>query len=236
VRTKEYYDEFSAWYERERGRGYHQLVDDLEVELVERYGRGASVLEAGCGTGLILERVARFAGDAWGFDLSPGMLAGARGRRLQTVQASVEAIPFADARFDVVYSFKVLPHVARIEEALAELARITRPGGYLLLEFYNPFSLRGLIKRWKPPSAISHRTSDEAIYTRYDDLPAVRSYLPPGVSVVTVRGVRVVTPFAGLFRVAPLARLLGRLERRLADVPGIRQLGGFLIVVLQKTG
>jgi ubiquinone/menaquinone biosynthesis C-methylase UbiE len=236
VRTKDYYDEFSAWYERDRGRGYHQLVDDLEVELVERYGRGASVLEAGCGTGLILERVARFAGEAWGFDLSPGMLAGARGRGLAAVQASVEAVPFPDARFDVVYSFKVLAHVERIREALAELARVTRPGGYLLLEFYNPFSLRGLIKRWKPPSAISGRTSDEAVYTRYDDLAAVRSYLPPGVSVVTLRGVRVVTPFAGVYRVAPLARLFGELERRLADVPGIRQLGGFLIVVLQKTG
>jgi ubiquinone/menaquinone biosynthesis C-methylase UbiE len=236
VRTKDYYDEFSAWYERDRGRGYHQLVDDLEVELVERYGRGASVLEAGCGTGLILERVARFAGEAWGFDLSPGMLARARARGLSAVQASVEAVPFPDARFDVVYSFKVLAHVERIVAALAELARVTRPGGYLLLEFYNPYSLRGLIKRWKPPSAISQRTSDEAVYTRYDDLAAVRSYLPPGVSVVTVRGVRVVTPFAGLYRVAPLARLLGEVERRLADVPGIRQLGGFLIVVLQKTG
>jgi ubiquinone/menaquinone biosynthesis C-methylase UbiE len=236
VRTKDYYDEFSAWYERDRGRGYHQLVDDLEVELVERYGRGASVLEAGCGTGLILERVARFAGEAWGFDLSPGMLAGARGRGLAAVQASVEAVPFPDARFDVVYSFKVLAHVERIREALAELARVTRPGGYLLLEFYNPFSLRGLIKRWKPPSAISGRTSDEAVYTRYDDLAAVRSYLPPGISVVTMRGVRVVTPFAGVYRVAPLARLFGELERRLADIPGIRQLGGFLIVVLQKTG
>ena len=236
MRTQDYYDEFSAWYERDRGRGYHQLVDDLEVDLVERYGRGASVLEAGCGTGLILERVAGFAGEAWGFDLSPGMLARARGRGLSAVQASVEAVPFPDARFDVVYSFKVLAHVERIREALAELARVTRPGGYLLLEFYNPYSLRGLIKRWKPPSAISQRTSDEAVYTRYDDLAAVRSYLPPGVSVVTVRGVRVVTPFAGLYRVAPLARLFGEVERRLADVPGIRQLGGFLIVVLQKTG
>jgi ubiquinone/menaquinone biosynthesis C-methylase UbiE len=74
VRTKDYYDEFASWYERERGRGYHQLLDDLEVDLVERYGRGAAVLEAGCGTGLILGRVARFADEAWGFDISPGML------------------------------------------------------------------------------------------------------------------------------------------------------------------
>lgn len=235
MRTKDYYDEFSAWYERERGRGYHQLIDDLEVELVERYGRGASVLEAGCGTGLLLERVARFAGEAWGVDLSAGMLAQARARRLDVVQASVEAVPFPAERFDVVYSFKVLAHVERIREALAELGRVTRRGGYLLLEFYNPWSLRGLIKRWKPPSAISARTTDEAVFTRYDDLAAVRGYLPAGVDVVTVRGVRVVTPFARLYSVPPLARLLGGLERRVADFPGLRRLGGFLIVVAQKT-
>jgi len=62
------------------------------------------------------------------------------------VQGSVTDIPFPDARFDVVYSFKVLAHVERIREALAEMARVLRPGGYLLAEFYNPLSLRGLIK------------------------------------------------------------------------------------------
>ena len=59
--NRSYYDEFASWYERERGRGYHQMLDDLELDLVERYGRGADVLEAGCGTGLLLERAARFA-------------------------------------------------------------------------------------------------------------------------------------------------------------------------------
>src|SRR5262249_6855942 len=144
--------------------------------------------------------------------------------------------PFPAERFDVVCSFKVLAHVERIREALAELVRVTRRGGYLLLEFYNPWSLRGLIKRWKPPSSISARTTDEAVFTRYDDLAAVRGYLPAGVDAVTARGVRVVTRFARLYAVAPLARLLGGLERRLADFPGVRRLGGFLIVVAQKTG
>jgi ubiquinone/menaquinone biosynthesis C-methylase UbiE len=166
--TKDYYDEFSSWYERERGRGYHQLIDDLEVDLVERYGRGAAVLEAGCGTGLLLGRVAGFAEEAWGLDLSAGMLARARDRGLRVVQGSVTDIPFPDARFDVVYSFKVLAHVERIREALAEMARVLRPGGYLLAEFYNPLSLRGLIKAWKRPTAISERTDDHAVFTRYD--------------------------------------------------------------------
>ena len=39
--NRSYYDEFADWYEKERGRGYHQLIDDLEIEVVERYSRDA---------------------------------------------------------------------------------------------------------------------------------------------------------------------------------------------------
>jgi len=235
VRAQDYYDEFAEWYERERGKGYHQLIDDLEVDLVERYGRGAEVLEVGCGTGLILERVARFAEHAWGIDLSAGMLEKARARKLDVARASVVDLPFADERFDVVYSFKVLSHVEPIREALAEMARVTRRGGYLLLEFYNRMSLRYLIKRVKPAHAISDRVKDTAIFTRYDTLADVRSYLPPGCHVVTLRGVRVITPSAALHRLPTVGALLGRVERGVADAPLLRRLGGFLIVVAQKS-
>ena len=232
--TKRYYDEFAGWYENERGRGYHQLIDDLEIEVVERYSRGASVLEAGCGTGLLLERVARSAGEAWGVDLSGGMLAKARDRGLNVVQGSVTDLPFPDRRFDVVYSFKVLAHVERIREAVAEMARVTRPGGYMVLEFYNTASLRYLVKRLKPASAISARTTDEAVYTRYDGLADAKSYLPPHVKLVTLRGVRIATPVAQIYKIPPLGALMSRLERALADQPVARRLGGFLILVAQK--
>lgn len=234
LRTKDYYDEFSAWYEKERGRGYHQLIDDLEVDMVARYGRGASVLEAGCGTGLLLERVAGFAGESWGVDLSAKMLARAQERRLRVVQGSVTELPFPAESFDVVYSFKVLPHVENIREALAEIARVTRRGGYLLLEFYNPLSLRYLVKVLKPASRISADTTDEAVFTRYDALDDVKTYLPPSTQIVTMRGVRIATPISHVYRVAPLGLLFNQLERRLADFPGLRRLGGFLIVVAQK--
>lgn len=234
VRTKDYYDEFAGWYERERGRGYHKLVDDLELEVVERYARGASVLEAGCGTGLLLERVARFAGEACGVDLSAGMLARARARGLKVVQASVTDLPFPDERFDVVYSVKVLAHVERIREALAELARVTRRGGYLVLEFYNPLSIRYLIKVLKPASRISERTTDEAVYTRYDAIETIREYLPSDCRIVTMRGVRIATPVSHVYRFPPLGAVFTRVERALADKPLFRRLGGFLIVVAQK--
>src|ERR1051326_5452733 len=88
--TRAYYDEFSHRYEAKRGGrdpgGYHDLVDDLEIDLVARYGASHDVLEVGCGTGLLLERIAAFAKTARGVDLSPGMLAKARERGLDVVE------------------------------------------------------------------------------------------------------------------------------------------------------
>jgi ubiquinone/menaquinone biosynthesis C-methylase UbiE len=232
--NRAYYDDFAAWYERERGRGYHRMLDDLEVETVERYGRGLRVLEAGCGTGLLLARVARFAAGAAGVDISGKMLAQARARGLEVAQGSVTALPFADRSFDLTYSFKVLPHVEEIAVALAEMARVTRPGGYVLAEFYNPRSLRYLVKRLKPPSPVSARTHDEAVFTRYDTLRQIRDHLPPALEWVTLRGVRIVTPVSHVHRVPGLGRLLRAAEGALSDVPLVRSLGGFLITVTRR--
>jgi ubiquinone/menaquinone biosynthesis C-methylase UbiE len=232
--SRAYYDEFAGWYERERGRGYHRMVDDLEVDLVRRYGRGARVLEAGCGTGLLLERVTGFAQLAVGVDLSAGMLARCRTRGLKVAQGRVTALPYPDACFDVVYSVKVLAHVEDIRGALAELARVTRPGGIVLAEFYNPRSLRYLVKALKSPTAISAATCDDAVFTRYDTPADIRRYLPPDLRWETARGVRIATPVALAHRIPLAGRVLGWLERRLADLPGLRSLGGFVIAVLRK--
>src|SRR3954470_2878475 len=104
--NRAYYDDFAGWYERERHLPYHRMLDDLEVELVERYGAGKDVFEVGCGTGLILDRAARFAKTARGIDLSGGMLAKAAARGLDVAQASATALPIANASVDVAYSFK----------------------------------------------------------------------------------------------------------------------------------
>jgi ubiquinone/menaquinone biosynthesis C-methylase UbiE len=232
--NQSYYDEFASWYERERGQGYHQLIDDLETELVLRHGRGKDVLEAGCGTGLILGRVAREARSARGVDLSAGMLEKARERGLDVVQGSITALPYPDASFDVTYSFKVLAHIEDIRTAMRELARVTRPGGVVLAEFYNTRSLRYLIKRLKPATAISDRNTDEAVFTRYDSLAEATGYLPPELELESTRGVRIVSPAAALYKLAPVASVLGKVEHALADLPGVRNLGGFLILVARK--
>lgn len=235
--TRAYYDEFSRSYERHRrpnhADGYHALVDDLEVELCERYGRGRDVLECGCGTGLILERVAAFARRAAGIDLSPGMLSVARERGLDVREGSVTELPFGDAEFDVTCSFKVLAHVPDIGKALREMARVTKPGGVVLAEFYNPISLRGLAKRLGPAGKISHRTTEDAVYTRFDPPWVLPRILPPGTRVEAARGIRIVTPAAAAMKVPGLRSVLRTAERLLCDSPAAR-LAGFYVAVIRK--
>jgi ubiquinone/menaquinone biosynthesis C-methylase UbiE len=232
--TQSYYDKFSTTYERERHRGYHRLIDDLELELVRRYGTGLDILEAGCGTGLLLAEAARVGRSAIGLDLSHGMLVRARDRGLRIVQGSLTALPLPDSSVDLVYSMKVLAHVPPIREAVAELARVTRPGGHLLLEFYNPSSLRYLAKVLGGAAPIADGTTDRDVYTRYDSLQTARDYLPPSLEYVGMRGVRVLTPTSKVFRIPVLASLMEKAEHVACDLPILRNFGGFLILIARK--
>jgi ubiquinone/menaquinone biosynthesis C-methylase UbiE len=231
--TRAYYDDFSKWYERERGRGYHGLIDDLEFSIAEPYARGRRCLEVGCGTGLILERVAAVAREAQGIDLSPGMLEKARERGLTVREAPATKLPFDDARFDLVYSFKVLAHVPEIEVALAEMARVCAPGGTILAEFYNPYSLRYLAKTLGPAQKVSETRTEAAVYTRFDSPERIRAMVPPGARLVDFRGVRVFTPTARAVTLPVVGPLLQRAEHLAVRSP-LARLGGFLVAVIQR--
>jgi ubiquinone/menaquinone biosynthesis C-methylase UbiE len=236
--TRAYYDEFAARYEDKRGGrdpgGYHDLVDDLEIEFVRRFSVDRDVLEVGCGTGLLLERIARFARSTKGIDLSDGMLEKARARGLDVTLGSATELPFADASFDVACSFKVLPHVRDIERALSEMTRVVRPGGTVVIELYNPFSLRGLVKNLLPAGAISDRTKESAVYTRFDNPFRVQNLVPHGLQLRASRGVRIVTPAAVVMRLPFIGRALDRAERALCDTP-LRYFGGFWVGAFEKT-
>ena len=232
--NRAYYDGFAGWYERERHLPYHRMLDDLEVELLERYATDKVSLEVGCGTGLILERTARFARRAIGIDLSGVMLARARQRGLAVLQASATALPFATASVDVACSFKVLPHIPDIQGALREMARVVRPGGWVLAEFYNARSLRRLVKALKPPTAVSETSHDEHVFTRYDDAAAIRRYLPSELDWIATRGIRVITPVAKILELPVVGPAVRWAERRLADLPGARGAGGFLVACCRR--
>jgi ubiquinone/menaquinone biosynthesis C-methylase UbiE len=235
--TRAYYDEFAARYEDKRGGrdpgGYHDLVDDLEIEFLHRYAVNRDVLEVGCGTGLLLERIARFARSAKGIDLSDGMLEKARARGLDVTLGSATELPFADASFDVACSFKVLPHVRDIDRALAEMMRVVRPGGSLVIELYNPYSLRGLVKNLLPAGSISDRTKESAVYTRFDNPFRVMELVPRGLRLRASRGIRIVTPAAAAMQLPVFGQLFQRAERALCD-SALRHFGGFWIGAFEK--
>ncbi len=233
--NRNYYDAFSERYEIGRDAGYHALVDALTVEFLLPYARGRDVLEVGCGTGLILKEIAGEARRASGVDLSQGMLARSRERGLRVVQGDAIALPFGSATFDVVCAYKVMPHIQDLEAALAEMSRLLRPGGHLLLEFYNRRSLRYLVKRLKPATPVAEGVTDEEVFTRYDTLGTFSDALPPDLRVVASRGIRVLTPAAMIHDVPLLRGVFGFLERAVADSP-LRSFGGFVTVVARKNG
>lgn len=237
--NRRYYDAFSADYERKRGQndpgGYHELLDELESDYVRRFGQGRDVLEVGCGTGLVLLRLREFARRAEGVDLSPGMLEKARARGLDVKLGSATALPFADDQFDVTCSFKVLAHVREIEQALAEMARVTRPGGMVLAEFYNPFSLRGLAKRLGPAGRIAEGANERDVFTRFDSPGRARELTPPGCVLVGARGVRITIPSARVMQSALGRRLFRAAEHALCDSP-FKRLAGFYVAAYEKRG
>ncbi|MBX3270081.1 MAG: methyltransferase domain-containing protein [Sandaracinaceae bacterium] len=232
-RTRRYYDDFAPDYERARHEGYHALIDELTVELLAPYARGRRVLEVGCGTGLLLSRVAPLAAEAVGVDLSPGMLERARARGLDVVEGSATRLPFEDAAFDLVFSFKVLAHVEPIEHALREAARVVRPGGHVVFDVYNRWSLRHLARRLAGARAIGRAHREDDIVTRWDSPREAIARLPPELELESVAGLRVVTPFAALHRVPGVGALAARAERASVRSP-LRWLGGFLVIVARR--
>lgn len=80
--NREYYNAFSHIYDQGREKGYIASVYEGELNIIEKYVRGKSVLEAGCGTGLMMEKIQRQCREIFGIDIAPGMLEKARKKTL----------------------------------------------------------------------------------------------------------------------------------------------------------
>lgn len=125
-------------------RGFRWFVSPL-VRRALAGQRQARALDCGCGTGANLPLVSRYA-TAFGFDLSTVGLRFARGAgHRRVVRASVGAVPFRSDTFDLVTSFDVLYALPEPDEdaAVREMFRVTRPGGYALINVAAMDALRG---------------------------------------------------------------------------------------------
>ena len=114
---------------------YPQMLEELELEPFE------DALDVGCGTGAVLELLhARYPNKhLTGLDLTPGMIDVARAKQLDNVSFVVgdaEALPFEPRSFDAVLCSNSFHHYPHPERFFAEVARILRPGGRLVLRDY----------------------------------------------------------------------------------------------------
>jgi ArsR family transcriptional regulator len=99
--------------------------------------------DLGCGTGRMSESLAPFVGSVIAVDSSREMLAAARDRlrdldAVEVREGRLEALPLADDELDAAVVFLVLHHVVAPERAVAELGRIVRPGGRVLIADMTP--------------------------------------------------------------------------------------------------
>ena len=109
-----------------------------------RFGcRGTAALDVGCGGGILAEEFAAMGFRVTGIDPSEQSLTTARlhaqsaGWSIQYQQGTGESIPFVDNSYPVVYFCDVLEHVRDLPKVIAEIYRVTKPGGVFLFDVDN---------------------------------------------------------------------------------------------------
>lgn len=135
------YDKYR--FETPGGCKVNQIEVNKLLSAIDGLPENTVVLEAGCGTGRFLKRLADLGYSPWGLDPSNDMLeicAGklGEGSRERLVQGEGERLPFEDDRFDFTYSIRVLNQVESPEYAMGfirELIRVTSGGARVLVEY-----------------------------------------------------------------------------------------------------
>lgn len=144
------------------------LQRSYEAPLLERLGgdtKGLRVLEVGCGRGVGTDIIFRRFGarQVHAFDLDPDMVKRARRRlsvypaeRLKLYVGDAAAIEEEDESFDAVFDFGIIDHIPEWPRAIAEVARVLKPGGRF---FFEEVTIHAL-SRWSYRTFLKHPTEN----------------------------------------------------------------------------
>jgi SAM-dependent methyltransferase len=227
-----------SWFAQPDGAApYSGLIPFAELA-------GKDVLEIGCGTGVHARLLAEAGANVTAVDLTPTAVELTRrrlahhGLKADMREADAEQLPFPSAAFDFVWSWGVIHHSHDTTRAIAELARVLRPGGRLAFMVYHRNSItfwvnyvliRGVLQGGllrEGPDELANRWSDGVVarhYTRRSLAAALDPYFADiRTSVMGQIGEAVPLPARLRGRVAGLVPLPAR--RAL-----LRRFGWFLV-------
>jgi ubiquinone/menaquinone biosynthesis C-methylase UbiE len=189
-------EEFELWGSFHQHR--HEMRYDLVAEAVRAHVPGGGrILDIGCGSALVAERLQDVDAEYVGLDLPAHQVAFAarsfcdREMTLRTawVRANGERLPFADASFDIVVMTEVIEHLLRPELAVWEVARVLKPGGVYVMTTNNASEvpLRSPLTHalaWVEKAAGATRPALISLRPWVWPEPVHESLLPPGSNPV----------------------------------------------------
>ena len=146
---------------------------------------GRRVLDVGCGVGMYTAAFLRETPHVFGVEIERERALEARERAAGVVEAPGERLPFPDAAFDVVFSHEVLEHVADDRACVAEMVRVIRPGGRIVVFVPNRlylFETHGIF--WRGQYHFGNAPLVNWLPT------PLRNYLAPHVRAYTAAGLR----------------------------------------------
>jgi ubiquinone/menaquinone biosynthesis C-methylase UbiE len=184
------------------------------------------VLDIGCGTGRNIDIFLSQGATVYGIDYSPDMLNIAKEKyrnnsKVKLFIGNAEKLPFKDSFFDVVCSFKTLPHVHNLAKAIKEVRRVTKKRGKILLEFYSPYSFKRIFNRYY-------------YYTKWHSVSeASRLIKKSGLRINKIYGSRAFIIAEPICYVPLFNRVLNLLENYFTNT-WLNRLSGYYIIVCTK--
>jgi 2-polyprenyl-3-methyl-5-hydroxy-6-metoxy-1,4-benzoquinol methylase len=192
---------------------WHLLANELldaDRDLV-----GRNVLEIGCGRGGYAASLCRRGARVIASDFSSAALDAARKEfaslDLKWLQADIQELPFDDSAFDTVISCETVEHVPDPPRAIAELARVLRPGGTLVLTTPNYLGSLGLYRGYLKLRGRPFTEAGQPI-NQFTMIPRTFRWIrQAGLQVEKVRGTGHYLPVPGRppIRISPLDHVPG---------------------------